>query len=494
MSTFRFLSSSSTRKISPVQPKPVGGQNLDTKSPPACAIPLRTTPVDGAMVVPSEGGGEGNQTLSSEFNCNPFSGHFFGAASVDMTTQLNKPSTNVKFSEATADTPIRATSESVTRVVSRPQLRLVEDAPTYVEEIRCQNAEFHSLHDLDVEQTRMHPLLARGLIERFSSRCEVVLDPSARFGTAALEAALLEREAKAAEIHPVLASICGAKISPADIAEVALMCQTIGLRRPVGIESFHEHFSAHYEVETYRELVMLRSLLGDSQSRVDNCVRALSLSLMHGPSAGYFSVPAPVATALSTDEQHAFNLHRKQRPDYRAILPRLLKRAAGTTRDGLPSFAVRARRKTIGTLLQDPRRLESVETESVDFVLTEPRLPQQAVMPGDQSWLRNWFIGAAPTSSLSVDAWLAHMNESLLEWARVLKAGRKAALVLGTYVGEESPELVVAEMVRKNLGRFFAVEGIIIERARADVVRGSRTRSFSEEIHGTARILVLKRR
>ncbi len=489
MSTFRFLSSS-TRRLVGAQAK-VGSQPSVESTP---NLPSSTAPVDQTAVIPSSRAYEGNQAFVTDFNGQETNwSNGIAPDGVDMTT-LSKSSTNPKFPDGGVGQLARSEKPGIVRLAPRPQLRLVEDAPTYVEEIKYQNAEFHSLHDLDVEPTRLHPLLARALIERFSSRSDVVLDPSARFGTAALEANLIGREGKAAEAHPILASICGAKISPADIAEVALMCQTIGMRRPVGIESFREHFSAHYEVETYRELVMLRSLLGDSQARIDNCVRAIALSLMHGPSAGYFSVAAPLASALSTDEQHAFNMHRRQRPDYRAILPRLLKRAAGTTRDGLPSFAVRSRRKTIGTLLHDPRRLESVETDSIDLVITEPRLPNQAVMPGDQSWLRNWFVGLAPTLTLSTEAWLAYMNESLLEWARVLKANRRAVLVLGSYAEEESPEVVVAEMVRRNLSRFFAVEGIIIERARADVVRGSRPRSGGEEIHGTARILVLKRR
>lgn len=380
------------------------------------------------------------------------------------------------------------------RPARRPALRLVEDSPPYTDEIKCTPGDFHSLHDLDVEASRLHPLLARALIERFSARSEIVLDPCARFGTAPLEANLLGRDGRGAENHPVLASICGAKITPADIAEVALMCQTIGMRRPVGLESYREHFSAHYDVETYRELVMLRSLLGDSHARIDNVVRALALSLLHGPSAGYFSVASPVGYALATEEQHAFNVHRRQKPDYRAVLPRLLKRAASISRDGIPSFAVRARRKTIGTLLHDARRLESVETASVDLVIAEPNLPSQMTPAGDRSWLRNWFVGSAPSTSATVEGWMAWMNEALLEWARILKPNHKAVVVLGAYPGEDAPELAVAGMVRHNLGRFFAVEGSIIERARADVVRGTKTRSNGDDVQGSARILVLKRR
>jgi hypothetical protein len=380
---------------------------------------------------------------------------------------------------------------------ARPQLRLVEDAPPYVEELSALSGQTHSLHDLDIEPTRLHPLLARALIERFSARGEVVLDPAARFGTAALEALLAGREGRAAETHPVMASVCGAKISPSDIAEVALMCQSLGMRRPVGLESFREHFSAHYDVETYRELVTLRGMLGDSQARIDNTVRAIALSLMHGPSAGYFSVAAPLGHALSTDEQHAFNVHRRQKPDYRSVLPRLLKRAAGTTRDGMPSFALRARRKTVATLINDPRRLEGVETASVDLVITEPTLPVQAVAVGDRSWLRSWFVNSPARRALSTQSWLTLMNESLLEWARVLKPNHRAVLVLGRFDGENEPETLLAEMVRQSLGRFFAVEGIVLERPRVDMVRGSRTTRAAgadEEVVGTARVLVLKRR
>ena len=416
--------------------------------------------------------------------------HFVGGSALEMNSQSGQL--------APVERSIGESASSSTQGVrvaprARPQLRLVEDPVQFREEFEVNLAEpVHSLHELDVEPYRLQPRLARALIERFSNRGDVVLDPCGRFGTVALESLLLGRDGRCAERHPVLASIAGAKITPGDIAEVALMCQSLAMRRPVALDAYRSYFSHHFDVETYRELVTLRALLADSHARIENVVRAIALALLHGPSAGYFSVAAPVTVALSQEEQRVFNLKRGQRPDYRAVLPRLLKRAATLTRDGMPSFASRARRKTVGTLLCDPRKLDPVEESSIDLIVTEPPLPDPAFpMPGDASWLRNWFVGSDTRSLMDLEGWNDWINQCLVEWARVLKPGKRLLLVLGAFFpGGEQPEGLVESQVVQALSRFFAVEGLLVERKRTNVVRGA----ARDDGLTAARILVLKRR
>ena len=59
-----------------------------------------------------------------------------------------------------------------------------------------------------------------------------------------------------------------AKLDSADITEVTLFMQMINLRKPVNANVYREVFSPFFDLNTYREIVNLKSALSASPDRV----------------------------------------------------------------------------------------------------------------------------------------------------------------------------------------------------------------------------------
>ena len=332
----------------------------------------------------------------------------------------------------------------------------------------------HSLHYGISLPERSLPEVAGQFISKYSKPGDIVLDPFAGNSDAALEGLLLGRRVVASDNNPLSMKLVRAKMRPADITEVTLKLQAANLRRPIEITSFQEFFAPFYDVNTFRELANLRRFLQQDRDRISLFVEFIALSLLHGHGAGFFSVYTFPQISLSPSEQLALNRKRGQEPDYRAVLPRILRKTASVLRDGLPSLMRRAAAES-SCMQCDPRNLIEVPAASVDCVFTSPPLPEQHDYAAEM-WLRCWFSGLSPQTlrdlyreTRETAGWLEYMNEFLMEMARVLKSGKRALIDLAEvrlkdragHLGDGDLDDLLVRMIEDNLGRYWDAEGAI---------------------------------
>lgn len=426
---------------------------------------------------------------------------------------------------------------------ARAALKLVPTTRFFREEVHSWSQDGardgHSLHFAVPFPDAFQPDLVGFFVNRYSNKGGVVLDPFCGAGTTALESAIRGRIAVAADSHPLFVRLAKAKLAPADITEITLALQRVNFRRPIDLKLYGELFSPFYDVETFREIVNLRSFLQQNNDKISSFIELVATSLLHGHSAGYFSVYSYPQVALSPIEQERLNFKRAQAPDYRAVAPRILRRAASILRDGISStlrmgglLANRDDRVKTPLLHQairsDARNLAAVGSGSVDLIVTAPPVPGGRVL-AQELWLKLWFTGIISTEQLyavfgqssegnsniwsdkvgssfaanEIEPWLEFINETLFEMARVAAPRSRMVIDLpevrsrvATRLGLEG---LVIDLVNEQLSRYWEAEGVY-SYSRRSVKLGlaeSRTPNHSNSAVLAAdrnHVLVLRRR
>ena len=399
--------------------------------------------------------------------------------------------------------------------MARAALRLVESPSHEEREVNLWRREDddrgHSLHYLVSYPVSFPWTVPHFFIHKYTQKGDVVFDPFCGTGTTLLEAGLGGRVAYGVDSDPLALKIALAKIHPCDITEVTLKVQDLNFSRPAMLGRYQEFFSPFYDVATFRELLGLRQCLESYSKNIEqkkgrassdyaaNFVEALALSLLHGHSAGYFSTYTYPQIALSPQEQYELNIKRRQTPDYRAVAPRLLRKAAIVTSDGVPvSLRMKPSLHKIG--LGDPRDLAFIETGAVSLTVTSLPYPGMRDLKKEQ-WLKVWFSGLDSNESWnpsfdSLESWSEYMNEVLLELARVTKSGGRAVLDTREIVIDNNKIQLDRELlsiVDSNLSRYWAPEVTLMQYADANFTSIGTQRN--QAVQGRDyRVVVLRRR
>jgi hypothetical protein len=361
----------------------------------------------------------------------------------------------------------------------------------------------HTLHFSVSIPDSFSPGLARYFIQRYTGKGDVVLDPFCGRGTVPLEATLMERQAMGADINPVYARVSSAKLNPVDLVDVAMFLQGVNFSRPVSLEGYTECFSNFFDPETYRELVNLRSTISVRSDRVARFVEMVTLSILHGHTAGYLSAYSLPQISVSPDHQKAMNDRRAKSPEHRAVALRILKKVGMIMRDG-DRQRIHDYCKEGAVFQADCRNLSHINSSSVDLVVTAP--PRLGHKPGlmDQ-WLRGWFCGLTTRdqkacldhsfSGKDVEGWCDFMNSSLFELARVVRSGGRIALDLGH--GEDagsSCDLVepLRAMVESAMACYWETESLITNKPQIPQLAGRA--KVNTPVGRESRVLVLRRK
>lgn len=385
--------------------------------------------------------------------------------------------------------------------MAKSALKLVENRGYFrsEEQLYQQDGHSHSLHSPIWFPESMAPELAAYFIERYSDPGQVVFDPFVGGGTTCLEAAMRGRIAWGSDVDPLAVRIAKSKLAPADLTEVTLFMQRVGLKRPVELSSYDEVFSPFYDVDTYREIVNLRGALR-SEARVERFVQLLAMSLLHGASAGYFSVYSLPQVALSPQDQIRLNIKRSQVPEYRALVPRVLRRAAGVLREGIPSVLERLERKN-RVLVANSQDLQAIQGSSVDLVVTGPPSPGTARDPRDL-WLRNWFSGVSADSVSipsveTLEDWTDVMSSALFELARVVVPGGRAIFDLREVKLNAKSVLCdeeLVQLVQQAHFRLWDVEGVILHGNPPVKLKNSLKAREGSQGSRDSRVVILRRK
>ena len=340
-------------------------------------------------------------------------------------------------------------------------LKLVQDQTNYDGGYRrlagelwtAQQRQMHSLHYVVSYRASFKPELPDFCIKRYSEKGGVVFDPFSGRGTTALQANLLGRVAWGADINPLAIKLSRAKTAPVGLDEIVLRLNQIDFRRPVEMGGFQGNYSPFYHPDTYRELLNLRSHIKKNPDRVNSFIELLAISRLHGHSPGFFSVYSFPQISIPPESQALINQKRGQRPEYRAVAPRIIRKAAQALRDSFTSefFGVSALNRFTSA---DARNLTGVPTDSVDLVVTSPPFLDKVDYVTD-NWLECWFAGVPMEQFAdgvmmcrSIDQWREFITGVLREQTRITKPGGFIVIEVGeveTAAGMIYLDEVVAE-------------------------------------------------
>jgi hypothetical protein len=375
---------------------------------------------------------------------------------------------------------------------NRAALQLVEMAP-FAEQVavRADDSSSHALHQLFPSGSGVVPEAAKFCIERFSKPGELVLNPFTGLGTIALEVVLRGRRLAAIDSDPLAVQVTRARLTPADLGEVAFSLQVTNLKRPVDLSIYREDFSAYYDVETFRELMNLKQALQGRSDRISRFVQVLTQAVMHGHTASHCSVYTSPRYAVLPAAQSQLNRKRDQTADYRPVAPRILKRAAQVLQDGVPSALLSSNASASEVQVCDVRNLPSTLGGQAALVMGVLPQPYSGGASELDSWLRRWFSGFPvqassvweewPNSAAGVEQWGGFVNESLLEFARVVRGGGRLALLLDKGDPSKRAEMIGANLVRiatQELGKFWGFEGqVSFSSSREDATSAGSRRS-----------------
>ncbi len=385
-------------------------------------------------------------------------------------------------------------------------LKLVDSAPFSVEELDFSDDEVfykgsHSLHSIVPFASRSKAEYARFFIERYSGVGDKILDPFVGSGTTVLEACLRARNVVAVDTSEIALNITRAKLQPADIAQVTLALQLLNVRRPVNPKFYETYFEPFYDIRTFCELLNLKTFVNDNQDRVRNFIHSLALSLLHGHSSGHFSGYSFPQIAPSPKDQLALNIKRHQYPDYRPIVPRLIRRAAVVLRDGVPSILERtACRSEI--VKSDARDLSFIKTAGIDFIYTAPPIPQDLIKAEASErglWLRNWFSDVENEQKLDFSfaeegRWKNFMNETLLELARVTRSGGRLVFEIKQQETENDYAEAIVDLVNSDFRNFWNAESLYVVRDQHETLKHALKARTKSRRQGVVRFVVLRRR
>jgi hypothetical protein len=339
------------------------------------------------------------------------------------------------------------------------------------------------------------PYVARYVIERFSKKGSLVLDPFCSTGIVGVEAAVAGRGFVGCEQEHSLVKLARARLSPADIAEVALRLQFIPVKRPVDLKSYTGPFPHFFDSDTFRELMNVKSALRSSTDESSEFISFIMASILHGHTSAYLSAYTSPSEGLSPDAQAALNRKRGEVPSYRHVSARVLKKAAALLQDGVPSALAGSSKLQREVFFSDPASMDRVQTGSVELALVAPHQPG-LIEHGLQSWLRTWWLGVDMPEKRQgprdVSEWSDQTNEVLVEMARVVQPGGRAVVRVGQgRLGSRTVQYraAVESLVGECLQRFWRIEGSISER----YVK-SASQSGGQTAPLTAELLVLRRK
>ena len=368
-------------------------------------------------------------------------------------------------------------------------------------------ADAHSLHQLVPMPARVHPDFVSFFIEKYSRKDDIVLDPFCGTGAVGLELALAGRIPFLSDNSELMLRIARAKLEPADITEVTLALQQINSKRPIDATAFAKYFGSFFDIQTFQEICNLKDGVAERADRITRFVEAVLFGVLHGNSAGFLSSYTNPLQALSPVEQDQQNYTRRQRPDYRPVSPRVLRKTALLLRDGTPSVLLRSSSKK-KIALADARDLSFVRGGEAGLILTNPPLPGEDSSFQSQ-WLRHWAAGISDNGVkgaefLSLTQWLDFMNAVLVELARVTRFGVRAVLLLPEEFSVRAsadsqptlstPEKVLIDMVESELGFFWQAEGSWVNMRKSNAVAQNFRSSSARRQEERSVALVLRRR
>jgi SAM-dependent methyltransferase len=408
----------------------------------------------------------------------------------------------------------RETSASVSASALTPALRRETrpglPAPYWIGALwTARQRQMHPVHYAISYRASFKPELPDFFIRRYllerGVQSGVVLDPFGGRGTTALQANLLGFRAIHNDLNPVSLFLARSRSRIAPLERLVARTDALDLSGPAPAISAAERkrLSPFFHTRTLKEILNLRAALQAAPDDAELAYIGLTaLSRLHGHSDGFFSVYSFPQISIMPEAQARNNLARNQKPEYRSVKERIIRKLRQDLATPLPAeFAPAAARNRF--INCDARRLAGVKTGSVDLAITSPPFLDKVNYLAD-NWMRAWFLGLdvnAETSPLTmtpdVGEWRRFMRDVMAELGRVLKPGARAVIEVGEVaVGGKNrnlEELLLADLPLATKGGRIIPEEVFINEQRFTKLANCWDVSNNQKGTNTNRCLVFRK-
>lgn len=315
----------------------------------------------------------------------------------------------------------------------------------------------HSIHYIVPYQACFAPQIPEFFIKNFSNEGDVVLDPFCGRGTTVFEANQQNRIGMGVDVSPLALEIAKSKLKSVTYEQVKERLNQIDFSKEK-LDGYEE-FKDIYHPKTYSQIMNLKEQL--TESPVDTLIRSIVFGRLHGHSNGFFSVWTFNVISFSKERIKRQSEKRGLKPDFRDIVPRILKKAKTVLENPIIE-------QPKSKLFKSDSRTLPIESDSVDLVVTSPPF-LDVINYIDDNWLRFWFLGfnkeelrTTLIQTGDIKEYKNFIKDSLKEMSRVLKKDKYCIVEVGD-VKHKSEKIYLDHIVvelAKDIG--FRIEKIMI--------------------------------
>ncbi|MBY7218321.1 site-specific DNA-methyltransferase [Escherichia marmotae] len=308
------------------------------------------------------------------------------------------------------------------------------------------------LHTVAPYIGKMRPEIASWAIDAVTKPGDLVFDPFCGSGTVLLEAWLKDRDVVGTDLNPYACLITKAKLNPykkqkVDKIESILNSYSHLANKYMQLVDLNEiptWVKEFYNPDTLKDLLAWVKVLKEKK---DDFALACLLSLAHHQRPGFLSYPSshtvPYLRTKKFPPEQFPELY-----EYRAVLPRMLKKMARVC-NSLPELDF-ARKRTIYN--KDASEIKI--RRKVDAIITSPPYMGQLDYARDNR-LRLFLMGVNDWSDInklvspSASRFVEQFGICLNAWRKILNHGGKLAIFVGTTTNTTKKRLddLVIEMI-----------------------------------------------
>ena len=294
----------------------------------------------------------------------------------------------------------------------------------------------HKLHYIISYRAAFKPELPEYFMNRFlKKKKQTVLDPFGGRGTTVLQANLDGHYGIHNDINPLSLFLAESRKVIPNQEKMEKILTGLDLKKKCRDIERIEDLLPFFHRDTLTEIINFKSYYQNNPSDEMKYLALTALSRLHGHSNGFFSVYTFPQISIPPSAQRKNNEKRNQVPEYRAIIPRIIKKMRTDLKDPLPPFFHEFSSKNLYTN-HSSNSLSSVENNSVDLVITSPPFLDKVDYLAD-NWLKAWFLDMDLNRDTGVSIlsspieWMTFIKLTLKECQRVMKNGAFLVMEVG---------------------------------------------------------------
>lgn len=286
----------------------------------------------------------------------------------------------------------------------------------------------HSLNEISYRAC-FKAELPEFFISRLTRPGGTVYDPFMGRGTVPIQAALMGRVAYGNDLSPLSVLLTRPRLRPISESAVVELLHTVDWNKG---EIQREDLLAFYHPTTLQKLESLKLFLQGIDCATNptaDWIQMVAINRLSGHSPGFFSTRSmPPNQAVSVKAQLKINQKSGTLPTEKDIPNLILKKTKSLLRNGQPP-----KDATFSLTTDDARDTSSIESESVDLIITSPPFLDTVDYEKD-NWLRCWFAGIDALripNHRTETAWVNMVADVLKEQVRILKPEGFVAFEVG---------------------------------------------------------------